>query len=262
MANKTQPTDVPVDDFIAGLPARRQPEARSLIALMGEISGEQPVMWGPSIIGFGRKQYRYESGRSGEMGLLGFSPRAAKITIYVPEGFDHHTDLLPRLGKHSTSVSCLYLNRLDDADPAVLRELVERSYALAVARPADDTATSADASSAPDAPSTVADYVASVPAAARGHVDALRELVRSELPEAEECLSYGIIGYRTIPKKRARVYVSGWKDHVAVYPIPKDDDLRRELAGHIRGKGTLRFALDEPLPIDLLRRVVQSLAAD
>lgn len=107
---------------------------------------------------------------------------------------------------------------------------------------------------------SVADYVARVPAAARAHVDELRALVREELPEAEECLSYGIIGYRTIPKKRARVFVSGWKDHVAVYPVPRTDDLAAEVAPHVRGKGTLWFSLDEPLPTDLLRRVVRALA--
>jgi uncharacterized protein YdhG (YjbR/CyaY superfamily) len=112
-----------------------------------------------------------------------------------------------------------------------------------------------------EAPTTVDEYVASVPPAARPRFDELRALVRQLLPDAEECLTYGIVGYRTIPDKRARVFVSGWKDHVALYPIPRGDDLTAEVAPHVRGKGTLWFALDDPLPLDLLRRVVTELGA-
>lgn len=111
----------------------------------------------------------------------------------------------------------------------------------------------------PAKPTTVAEYLVRVPAASRELLDRLRALVAKELPDAREELSYGIIGYR-VDAKRARVYVSGWKDHVAVYPVPGDPDMAAELAPHVRGKGTLWFALDRPLPEELLRRTVRALA--
>ncbi|WP_022909520.1 iron chaperone [Aestuariimicrobium kwangyangense] len=112
-----------------------------------------------------------------------------------------------------------------------------------------------------EAPTTVDEYVASVPPGARPRFDELRSLVRDLLPDAEECLTYGIVGYRTIPGKRARVFVSGWKDHVALYPVPHSDALAGEVAPYVRGKGTLWFGLDDTLPTDLLRRVVAELGA-
>lgn len=126
--NKTKPTEVSVDDFIATAQPRRQDEARTLIDMYREITGLEPVMWGPSIIGFGSYHYKYASGHEGDSGLAGFSPRKAKLTIYIPEGFGAHADLLARLGKHTNSVSCLYLNKLADVDFDVLRELLTRSF--------------------------------------------------------------------------------------------------------------------------------------
>lgn len=121
--NKTQPTTAGVADFLAGVAPRRQAEAETLIAMMRDISGFEPVLWGPSIIGFGTTHYRYDSGREGDMPILAFSPRKARLTIYF-DGFDHYGDQLARLGKHSSSVSCLYVNKLDDIDLAVLREML------------------------------------------------------------------------------------------------------------------------------------------
>lgn len=98
--------------------------------MMREISGEQPVMWGPSIIGFGSIHYRYKSGREGDIPLLGFSPRKTAITIYFSEGFSDYQAELAHLGKHTTSVSCLYIKRLADIDVAVLRQMLVHSEAL------------------------------------------------------------------------------------------------------------------------------------
>ncbi|WP_311478308.1 DUF1801 domain-containing protein [uncultured Gulosibacter sp.] len=123
-----EPSAVPVAEFLATVSERRRSEAEQLISVLASITGETPRMWGPSIIGFGEVAYRYETGRQGLMPAAGFSPRKAAITIYVPEGFDTYTDLLDRLGKHRITVSCLYLTRLEHADPHVLRELLERSY--------------------------------------------------------------------------------------------------------------------------------------
>ena len=127
---KTKPTDVPVADFIAAVPdARRREEAEALCALMTEVTGEPPVMWGPSIVGFGRYTYVNTTKKPADWPIIGFSPRKAKLTIYIMPGFEGQPDLMARLGKHTTGVSCLYLNRLADVDQAVLRELATRSVA-------------------------------------------------------------------------------------------------------------------------------------
>ena len=202
--NKTQQTGVPVDEFLAGVSARRRDEAHELITMLRDITGEEPKMWGPSIIGFGLYHYVLDSGREGDMGAVGFSPRKASLTIYVPEGFDRHGDLVEKLGKHKTSVSCLYLTKLDDADRDVLKELLTRTYEHhAQPQPEEQK------------PQTVDEYVATIPEAALPRFEELRALVRDELPEAQEDFTYKMIGYRTIPKKRARVFIAGWQDPVA-----------------------------------------------
>lgn len=245
-ANKTQPTDVSVQQFLDTVSERRQEEAATLIALMQEISHEPAVMWGPSIIGFGTQHYTYDSGREGDMGLLGFSPRKAAITVYFNEGFDRYADMLKKLGTHTHSVSCLYIKKLSDIDVTVLRAMLQESYELATDPKVKAT--------------SVDEYLAHVPSAARTQLDELRAIVTETLPLATEVLSYGIIGYK-IDEKRARVYVSGWKDHVAMYPTPKDEALQEALKPYRKGKGTLWFPLDEPLPKQLIAAVTTSLAS-
>lgn len=124
-----EPTDASVEDFIAGVarPVRRR-DAETLVALMERLTGEKPTMWGPSIIGFGRYHYRYASGREGDAGAMGFSPRAAATTIYLPDGTGAHTERLARLGKHTSSLVCVYIKNLDDIDLGVLEEILLASY--------------------------------------------------------------------------------------------------------------------------------------
>lgn len=125
--NKTRPTSVSVDDFIAAIEnPRRRADALSALEMFKEITGLPPVMWGPSIIGFGSYHYVYETGREGNMPLAGFSPRKANMTFYVGDAFDGAEALYARLGKHRKSVACLYVTKLDDVDPDVLREIVTR----------------------------------------------------------------------------------------------------------------------------------------
>lgn len=127
---KTKPTDVSVADFVAAVEnPRRRADAETLCALFEELSGEPPVMWGPSIIGFGRYHYRYASGHEGDAPRLGFSPRKAQMVIYAMSGFEGQAALIARLGKVKTSVACLYVNRLDQIDLGVLRELAAASLA-------------------------------------------------------------------------------------------------------------------------------------
>jgi hypothetical protein len=129
---KTKPTAVSVDAFLDGVahPGRRA-DGQAVRALMERVTGEPAVMWGPSIVGFGSYHYRYASGHEGDMCRVGFSPRAARLVLYVG-GFPEYEALLARLGKHKRSKACLYLTRLADVDPAVLEEIVRRTYAAAV----------------------------------------------------------------------------------------------------------------------------------
>jgi hypothetical protein len=127
---KTQANDASVSDFInAVTDETKRHDSFTLLELFARITGEQPRMWGSSIIGFGTYHYKSErSAQEGDWMLTGFSPRKQNLTIYIMPGFTAYADLLQKLGKHKTSVSCLYINRLADIDMAVLEELLLRSY--------------------------------------------------------------------------------------------------------------------------------------
>lgn len=104
-------------------------DARTIMAMMHRISGEEPILYGIGTIGYGVYKYAYESGRKGEAHILGFYPRKGKITIYLMDGTARHADLLAKLGKHTTTQVCLYIKRLSDVDVPVLEDIIERSYA-------------------------------------------------------------------------------------------------------------------------------------
>ncbi len=123
--NKTAPTDQRVDDFLAAVePQRKAREARELDALFRKVTGFLPVMWGPSIVGYGLYHYRYASGREGDFLATGFSPRKAAHSIYIMPGYTDFSDILSRLGKHKLGKSCLYVNKLADIDLDVLSDLI------------------------------------------------------------------------------------------------------------------------------------------
>jgi hypothetical protein len=122
-------TGASVEGFLARVPdAQRREDARRLCAMMEQITGEPPAMWGPGIIGFGTYHYRYSSGREGDSALASFSPRSQHLAIYLVGEFEsRHKSVLSRLGPHKTGKSCLYVKRLDDVDQDALRELIDRS---------------------------------------------------------------------------------------------------------------------------------------
>lgn len=129
-ANKTQPTQASVTGFLDAVENdQKRADSYTLMAMMEEITGEHPVMWGPSMVGFGSYHYRYASGREGDYFRCGFSPRKGAISIYLPIGQDSRQAYLDRLGKHRTGVGCLYVNKLADIDLDVLRELIVASLA-------------------------------------------------------------------------------------------------------------------------------------
>lgn len=125
---KTQKNDASVEDFLNGVDHnQRREDAWEVLKLMQEVTGEEALMWGGSIVGFGSYRYTYKSGREGEWMLTGFSPRKQNLTLYIMSGFSEYDGLLEKLGKHKIGKSCLYINKLADVDTDVLRELVQRS---------------------------------------------------------------------------------------------------------------------------------------
>jgi len=130
-ANKTTATMAEPLVFIDGLADQDQRcDAHVICAAMTRLSGAVPVMWGPSIIGFGRYHYRYDSGRTGEACRIGFSPRKGQTVLYLLDGYGHRAAELARLGKHKTGKSCLYIKRLSDIDQTVLDEIIASSLAF------------------------------------------------------------------------------------------------------------------------------------
>jgi hypothetical protein len=128
--NKTKPTELSVAAFIAALtdPTRRA-DAKTLVKLMQGAAGEKPKMWGPSIIGFGSHHYKYESGREGDMPVIGFSPRKAANVLYGMTGSTDSKALLAKLGKHTTGKGCLYIKKLADVDQQVLEAVAFKAVA-------------------------------------------------------------------------------------------------------------------------------------
>lgn len=125
---KTQPTSADVDAFLQSVEdPKKRADSYAVLDLMRAVTGEEPVMWGSSIVGFGSYHYKYASGREGDWFLTGFSPRKQSLTLYIMAGFDRYDELMASLGKYKTGKSCLYIKKLADVDQEVLRDLVKLS---------------------------------------------------------------------------------------------------------------------------------------
>ncbi len=132
---KTKPTTMSVPAFLdACADEARRTDAKTLAKLMQRVTGNKPAMWGSSIIGFGSYHYAYESGREGDMPVVGFSPRKAANVLYGTIGFDGAEALLAKLGKHTTGKGCLYIKKLADVDMKVLETLLKKAVAATGAR--------------------------------------------------------------------------------------------------------------------------------
>ncbi len=129
--NKTQPTNVPIAEFLATIDKEgRRADSLQVHAMMQRISGHPGRMWGASIVGYGDMRYRYATGREGDWFLLGFSPRKTSLSLYLCiGGLDQFGSYLDRLGKHKTGAGCLYINKLADVDLGVLEELMVAAMA-------------------------------------------------------------------------------------------------------------------------------------
>ena len=128
--NKTKPTQLSVAASIDAIADEtKRADAKVLVKLMQNATGEKAAMWGPSIIGFGSYHYKYDSGREGDMPLIGFSPRKAATVLYLMLGTGNYAKQLAKLGKHSTGKGCLYIKQLTDVDQRALAELIAKCVA-------------------------------------------------------------------------------------------------------------------------------------
>ncbi len=125
---KTKPTDQPVESFLDNVTDEKvRADCYAIIRLMKKVTGLQPTMWGPAIIGFGNYHYKYASGHEGDCCITGFSPRKQQITLYVLAGFPGQSDLLKKLGKHKAGKGCLYIKKLEDVNPEILESLIRQT---------------------------------------------------------------------------------------------------------------------------------------
>ena len=128
-SNKTTENDNSVEQFVSLIEdSEKREDSIRIIQMMKEISGEEPKMWGSSIIGFGKYHYKYDSGREGDFMKIGFSPRKQNLTLYIMPGFKRYEEILSQLGKHSIGKSCLYIKKLAYVDQRHLYELMKTSY--------------------------------------------------------------------------------------------------------------------------------------
>lgn len=127
---KTKQSDASVAAFIAAiLDAQQRADAETICRLMEKVTGEEPKMWGDSIVGFGTYHYVYASGREGDWAKVGFSPRKENLTLYFMYGFADDKKLMEKLGTYKTGKACLYIKHLKDVDLTVIEELVRRTFA-------------------------------------------------------------------------------------------------------------------------------------
>ena len=127
--NNSSQSDSAVKDYIASLDEQTVKDTHVLIEMMQRISGHKPKKWNAGTLGFDTYHYKYDSGREGDGHVIGFYPRKGKITVYLMDGTARHSELLARLGKHTTTGYCVYIKRLSDIDLPILEQIVQQSYA-------------------------------------------------------------------------------------------------------------------------------------
>jgi hypothetical protein len=125
---KTRETSASVTEFLNNIPDdEKRQDCFKILELMKAATKSEPAMWGTSIVGFGRHQYKYESGTKGEWFVIGFSPRKQNLTLYLMSGVMRYKPLLDKLGKHKVGKGCLYINKLSDVDVRILKQIVNQT---------------------------------------------------------------------------------------------------------------------------------------
>ena len=128
---KTKKNDASVIDFINSVEdEQKRQDCYEIMGIMKEITGEEPKMWGGSIVGFGSYHYKYNSGREGDWFLTGFSPRKQNLSLYIMSGFDQYGTMMAKLGRYKTGKSCLYIKQLADIDGNILKEMITNSVEM------------------------------------------------------------------------------------------------------------------------------------
>ena len=128
---KTTKNEASVEAFLDAVKdEQKREDSYKILEMMKRLSGYEPKMWGPSIVGFGEYHYKYDSGREGDMCRIGFSPRAQNLTLYMIPGYSDFSEELDRLGKHKLGKSCLYIKRLSDVDESVLEEMIVKDLQI------------------------------------------------------------------------------------------------------------------------------------
>ncbi len=128
--NKTTETEASVADYVKSIKdEKRRKDFEAIIDLISKNTGYEPKMWGPSIVGFGSYHYKYESGREGDAPLTGLASRSNAIVLYLVSVFDKREELLAKFGKHKTEKGCVYIQKLEDIDTAILMKMVKNSIA-------------------------------------------------------------------------------------------------------------------------------------
>ncbi|GJM33047.1 MAG: hypothetical protein DHS20C18_20480 [Saprospiraceae bacterium] len=126
---KTKKNDGSVEAFLNSVEDdKKREDSFAILEMMKEVTGEEPAMWGTSIIGFGSYHYKYASGQEGDWFKTGFSPRKQNLTMYIMPGFNRYEELMQQLGKYKTGKACLYVKKLADIDTDILKELIKESY--------------------------------------------------------------------------------------------------------------------------------------
>lgn len=125
---KTKLNDGSVEAFLNSVEDdKKKKDSYLILDLMKKITGQEPKMWGSSIVGFGSYHYKYASGQEGDWPITGFSPRKQNLTLYIMDGFDKYEDEMKKLGKYKTGKSCLYIRKIEDVNLAVLESIIEKS---------------------------------------------------------------------------------------------------------------------------------------
>ena len=125
---KTKPNRKSVTTYIKSIEDyKKRKDCITLMAMMKEITGKRPKMWGESIVGYGKYHYKYKSGREGDWFVTGFAPRKQNISIYIMPGFSKYQTIMKKLGKYKLGVSCLYIKTLEDVDHKLLHQLISKS---------------------------------------------------------------------------------------------------------------------------------------
>ena len=128
MDEATTQDDISVKDYIASLDEQTAKDSQALLEMMWRVSGHKPKLWNAGTLGFDTYHYKYDSGREGDGLVIGFYPRKGKITVYIMDGTGRYSELLAKLGKHTTTGYCVYIKRLSDVELPVLEKILQRSY--------------------------------------------------------------------------------------------------------------------------------------